>query len=398
MNERIKDWMTNGWVWIIIIVLATSSMVALTVWQWHWLCCAAPNGVTDSDTASNSEILRNVGFLIGGVLALLFALWRALVATRQADAAQGQTATARQNLLNERYQRGAEMLGNPVLSVRLGGTYALRRLAEEHPDQYHLQIMRLFCAFVRNPPGEDEVPFDLRELPPDVQAAITAIGERSPDGQLLESKTDFRLDLRSARLRNVDMRWLNFAGAYLRYAYLAQSDLFETNLSHANLVTANLSDAILARANLSDAILAQADLPGADLGGANLSGADLRGANLRGADLRGANLSGAILEDVNFSDAILVDANLSGARLTGANLSGADLEEAIVSGTIWGFGPRRTATGEIIRPGKYAYVSQLQLIQTVADPNNPPIIPDGATDPETGEPLVWLSGSANPQS
>ena len=43
------------------------------------------------------------------------------------------------------------MLGSEVLSVRLGGIYALQRLAEEWPDQYHIQIMRLFCAFVRLP-------------------------------------------------------------------------------------------------------------------------------------------------------------------------------------------------------------------------------------------------------
>ena len=46
------------------------------------------------------------------------------------------------------------MLGNDVLSVRLGGIYALEHLAREHPDQYHLQIVKLLCAFVRNPPRE----------------------------------------------------------------------------------------------------------------------------------------------------------------------------------------------------------------------------------------------------
>ena len=62
------------------------------------------------------------------------------MAERQAD-------TARLSLLNERYLKGAEMLGSEVLSVRLGGIYALQRLAEEHPGHYHLQVMNLFCAF-----------------------------------------------------------------------------------------------------------------------------------------------------------------------------------------------------------------------------------------------------------
>ena len=48
------------------------------------------------------------------------------------------------------------MLGNDVLSVRLMGgirIIALQRLAEEHPEQYHVQIMRLFCALARAIPS-----------------------------------------------------------------------------------------------------------------------------------------------------------------------------------------------------------------------------------------------------
>ena len=43
------------------------------------------------------------------------------------------------------------MLGSGVLSVRLGGIYALERLAKEHPEEYHIQIMELLCSFVRHP-------------------------------------------------------------------------------------------------------------------------------------------------------------------------------------------------------------------------------------------------------
>ena len=58
--------------------------------------------------------------------------WRSTVATpteRQADT--GPTAVCS----IERYERGAEMLGSRVLSVRLGGIYALEHLAAEHPQQ-----------------------------------------------------------------------------------------------------------------------------------------------------------------------------------------------------------------------------------------------------------------------
>ena len=86
-----------------------------------------------------------MSFVIGGIVALFFALWRGRLAERQAS-------TGQQGLLNERYQKGAEMLGSGVLSVRMGGIYALQRLAEEHPKEYAIQILGLFCAFVRHPP------------------------------------------------------------------------------------------------------------------------------------------------------------------------------------------------------------------------------------------------------
>ena len=91
-------------------------------------------------------------------MAIIFAVWRSVVTERQADTTQRQFEIAQRGLLNERYQKGAEMLGSMVLSVRIGGIYALAGLAREHPEDYHTKIMRLLCAFVRNPTGEPTKP------------------------------------------------------------------------------------------------------------------------------------------------------------------------------------------------------------------------------------------------
>ena len=96
--------------------------MAFSVVFWDWL----------SGGGSGSGTIRNIGLVAAGLIALPLAIWRAIVAERQAN-------TAQQGLLNERYQNGAAMLGNEVLSVRLGGIYALQRLAEDHPEQYHIQ-------------------------------------------------------------------------------------------------------------------------------------------------------------------------------------------------------------------------------------------------------------------
>ena len=119
--------------WLIGIAVALVG-IWLLFHSWDWL----------SDGESGSTTLRNLGLMIAGFIALWLAVWRSRVAERQA-------ATAEQGLLNERYQQGTAMLGNDIISVRLGGIYSLQRLAEEHPEQHHIQIMQLFCAFVRNP-------------------------------------------------------------------------------------------------------------------------------------------------------------------------------------------------------------------------------------------------------
>ena len=136
----------RGWV----VATSTAAILVivgacLAVSNWDWLREQPTMAV------SNGENARNVGFLIAGVLALVFAVWRAIVAERQANASRAQAATAQEGQLNDQYQRGAEMLGSDVLAVRLGGIYALQRLAEENTSLYHIQIMRLFCAFAKNP-------------------------------------------------------------------------------------------------------------------------------------------------------------------------------------------------------------------------------------------------------
>ena len=119
-----------AWVMFVLIGTAVFSIVC-----WRWL----------NDGESGSTTIRNLGLVIAAIVALPLAIWRSIVAERRAK-------TAQRGLLNERYQKGAEMLDSQVLAVRLGGIYALARLAREHPGDYHTQIMSLLCAFVR-PPG-----------------------------------------------------------------------------------------------------------------------------------------------------------------------------------------------------------------------------------------------------
>ena len=233
-----------------------------------------------SNQESLSTTLRNLGLLIGGAITLVFAVWRGLVAERQAEAARRQADTAQQSLLNERYQRGAEMLGNEVLSVRLGGIYALQRLAEEHPEQYHIQIMDLLCAFVRHPTKSEEdeanqVDSAIQPDRGDIQTALEAISARHEAQLDLENNMKFRLHLQNADLSRLDLRYLNLShavliGANLSDSYLNNANLSDTSLDQAKLCRTKLWDAILTEVGMDDTILTKANLAGANVSGARL--------------------------------------------------------------------------------------------------------------------------------
>ena len=241
---------------VICVSLFLTAVVHFSIKYWDWL----------SEGESNASTVRNIAFATAAAIALLLTVWRSSVAERQ-------TETAQQGLLNERYQKGAEMLGSEVLSVRLGGIYALDRLAEEDPGQYHFQIMYLFCAFVRHPTEEKEVEdakkireLGLREAQtswdaetkpmtprPDIQAVMSAIGYRSDTRIALEKATEGLWDFRRANLSALRLHEANLFNALLMYADLSDARLSNGDLSNAILFNANLAGADLSEANLSEA-------------------------------------------------------------------------------------------------------------------------------------------------
>lgn len=358
--SRITSW--NGFWWVVAVVCVLVIGIVFTWCNWN---------VLRGGQVSVSATLRNVGLLIGGVIAIILALWRSRVAERQADTALRQSKTAERGLLNERYQKGAEMLGNKVISVRLGGIYALRRLAEQHPQEYHIQIMQLFCAFARHPTTDDATQIEpnkehlgeivegdedvgLVQLRMDVEAVMEAIALRSKKNVELESRVEYHLDLRGAYLHG--LFWGNFENVNLRNSNLGYANLSganfraNTNLSRVHAVKADLSNACLTDLDLSRSILWSANLSDTLLMNSDLSHTSLEAANLSGADLRGANLTRTLLKDANLSGTII------------------SLED--------GGSPVRGLT-------------QSQLDEATADPNNPPKIDHGAIDGKSGELLVW---------
>jgi hypothetical protein len=224
-----------------------------------------------------------------------------LVVVVGAVATWWQVLISREGQITERFTRAVDQLGGPNVDVRIGGIYALERIARNSTAD-RKAIMFLLGAFVRThmpwpagaPDGpqhptaavDEDLPW-MRVRAPDIQAAMGTLGRLPP------SRDEQAISLSRVDLRSVALRGARLNGSRFRYANLARSVLGGVWLERSDLTAADLRQAYLEHAHLTRANLSRASMQSADLRHADLSRADLRGANLSGAILVGTALTGA---------------------------------------------------------------------------------------------------------
>jgi len=312
-------------------------------------------------TAQKKDFVQAVGVLVAGIAGVvgLFFTWRNLRLTRENTDRQLQVAregleqtqeSTRETLritergqITDRFTRAIEQLGatndsgEPKLELRLGGIFALERIARDSPEEDYSTVIEVLTAYVReNAPWplresanltivlqngteqqEDDNQVDpsyLQRPPADVKAIMDVLRRREEERVPEERRVP--LDLRRTNLYKADLGGANLVGA----------NLYKANLRRAYLVGANLY-----RTNLEGASLEEAYLQRTYLGAADLQGAYLVAANLRDAHFDGANLVGAYLGEANLEGAYLGGIYLGEANLGGAYLGGTDLEGASVT-------------------------------------------------------------------
>lgn len=366
-----------AWWPAIVVVIAVVGVTTIRRWptthpsppaqspQWArrpngtgWARTATSKADAESHSRSGGIDWSKVNSAVAAFTALAALLFTAL----SLNATRDQINVAEQGQITDRYTAAVNQISTPGadhLETRLGGIYALERLAIDSPRDQPT-IIQVLSAFVRSnaplpagPKGQACTPVAL-----DVQAALTVLGRRNPahdaealidlsqscltdanfthanlTGANLTGTNLTNADLTDAGPINTDFAGANLTGANLTGAHLADSSLTNANLTNANLTNAELTDAIsvdafLNGAHLAEAQLYQIDLTGASLVDADLTDADLVGANLTNAELSGARLGRAQLGGAQLTKASLTSAFLSGAQLTSANLVGASLNEA----------------------------------------------------------------------
>jgi len=225
------------------------------------------------------------------------------------ETAQKNLEHARDGKITERFSKAVELLGSEKLEVRLGGIYALERIARDsQPD--HWTVMEVLTAFVReydrpkrvaSEPPRDTVEVGVVEknesqlanyeiedgrvlvAPPttDVQAVLTVIGRR----KWYEQEEAHQV---------FDFEYVNIGAAHLYQARLPRCDFTEAILVNINLRRADLSESFFSDTKLNGAILDEAILIKTEFYGADIQNAVFRGANLREAHFREVILSSTL--------------------------------------------------------------------------------------------------------
>ena len=347
--------------------------------------------------------------------AVIVALITLLVAVLGLVVSRRQDRRSQRGLLNDRYQKSTELLGNRALSVRLTAINELQSLAKEEPEQYQLRIMMLLCDFVSHPTEHDNT-LPSERLRKDVQEAMKVIvtlrgdaeiklrlvGAKLPGAILIRKNLarcnpDWRKPTRcklsphkpsrcnprrcKPKRRKPGRRKLGSRTPDRHKPdrrKLDQSNLVHAHLDGSHLAGEHLNDAKGAGVKLDGTYLGSANLTDANLGHADLTDANLVRANLTDANLVRANLTGANLIRANLSRINLANALLILTDLTGANLSRANLTDAFLILT--------NLTGANLSHAKG--LTQAQLDQACADPDNLPNL-SGLRDAETDLPLEW---------
>ena len=122
-------------------------------------------------------ILKDIGPLIGGAIALYLAWLRVTAANRQAETQQQQAELSRRQHVTELFNTAAGQLSDPKLEVRLAAIYTLRESTRAFPDLTG-PVFELLSAHLRDTKRtytEDEPPADIREIMTIIRANLERI-------------------------------------------------------------------------------------------------------------------------------------------------------------------------------------------------------------------------------
>jgi hypothetical protein len=298
---------------ITFLVIATIAIALLATLAWlPPFLIGDTSKLTAKDALDAQNDLRGtVISALGGVVVLggLIFTARTFLSTREGQ-------------VTDRYTAAVNQLGSDKAQVRLGGIYALERIARDSKSD-RSTIIEILAALVR----EVGHAADRAKRLPEIEAALTVLSRLPGAGEARS------LDLRDAglagvRVAKLALRGANLTSADIANAQLPDADLRGATLDYVTATEARLSDAKLQGASGTGAIFTGAILERADFSGSPFPGAYFTRARMAAATLSDANLAGA-----HFPDALLTRGEDGKAvRAARANFTNADLERTTLEG------------------------------------------------------------------
>lgn len=194
---------------------------------------------------SENAARQTLATMLGGLVLLVGAYftWRNIKLTQQSVAtAQNALIISQEGQITDRFTKAIEQLGavdasgKKKLEVRLGGIYALERIANQSERDYW-PIVEVLSTYVREnaplkpqeSPPKNEVPTRFPPTSPvappppaaDIQAILTVLNRRNRNYE----KENQHLDLTNTDIRRANLGWANLWEANLSGAYLREADL-----------------------------------------------------------------------------------------------------------------------------------------------------------------------------
>ena len=288
------------------IAVALTAFV-ITLWLLTIASRAAPG--TDQATARLDAVRTGLaaGAGAGAAVGLMLAFRRQHhqeIATLLTD------LDATERRITELYTKAVEQLGNDKAPVRLGGLYALERLAQDNPAQ-RSAIVNVICAYLRMP---------FPPAAPASKAAPTATGNMAEPTVETEITTAAANDTWQQE-RQVRLAAQRILSEHLRESAAAQQPADSSHTRFWPGIHLDLTGATLIDFSFADSVVTDAEFRGATFsGGAGFGRATFRGdAGFDGATFR----DGAWFDKATFDGyAGFSEATFSGeARFGGATFN-----------------------------------------------------------------------------
>ncbi len=172
------------------IIILVCYFAALQFLEWQQ--AASSLKAVDKRIQAQNEALRTLAQVLGGTFFLITAYftWRTVRSSER------NVAILLEGQITERFTKAIEQLGDSTsLAKRLGGIYALERIARDNPKD-HWQIMEVLTAYVREnvPRKEKWEQLDLATRPRKEkwEHLNPATGAFEPDQQVIRPPTDIQ--------------------------------------------------------------------------------------------------------------------------------------------------------------------------------------------------------------